>query len=101
MTATAAATAAPAYAVLLWCDLRTIYVQFPAQNGPCVVSFPRDSGGLSKALDLLKSRHAVEGAGAVYTQPAPPFKPSVAISPNSRDVVREMLRRKGILGAKP
>jgi hypothetical protein len=101
MTATSASTAAPAYAVLLWCDIRTIYVQFPSQNGPCVVSFPRDSGGLSKALDLLKSRHAVEGAGEAYVAPPLPFKPSVAISPNSRDVVREMLRKKGILGAKP
>lgn len=101
MTASAAATAAPDYAVSLWCDLRSIYVQFPSQNGPCVVTFPRDSGGLSKALDLLKTRHAVEGAGVPYSPPPIPFKPTVPIGANSRDIVREMLRKKGILGGRP
>jgi hypothetical protein len=98
MTAELALTAAPDYAVQLWCDLRSIYMQFPSQNGPCIVSFARNTMGLAKALDLLRSRHATEGAGTPYTSPPPPIKRDSRFSPKQQDIVRDVLRRRGILG---
>ncbi len=98
MTAELAASAAPDYAVQLWCDLRSLYMQFPSQNGPCVVAFSRDSLGLAKALDLLRSRHATEGAGTPYTSPPSSVKRDARFSPQQRDIVRDMLRKRGIIG---
>ena len=97
MTATSADTASPDWAVLTWCDLRTIYMQFPSTHGPCVISFPRDSIGLAKALDLLKTRHATEGHGQPYTLPPAPFRPSSSATAPQRLSAREILRKRGII----
>lgn len=101
MTAEIAPSAAPDWAVLVWCDLRSIYMQFPSQNGPCVVTFSRDSIGMSKALDLLRTRHTTEGYGQTYLAPPPPIKRDARFSPAQRDIVREILRKRGIIGGKP
>lgn len=101
MSATAAASATPHWAIMLWCDQHRIYVQLPSQNGPCVLDYTRDAKGLSEVLALMKTRHRNEGAEAAYVAPPIPVKPRVPLTPNSRDVVRDLLRRKGILGAKP
>lgn len=93
-----APSAAPDWAVLTWCDLRSVYMQFPSQNGPCVVTFARDSLGLAKALDLLKTRHTTEGHGQTYLAPPPPIKRDARFTPVQRDIVREILRKRGIVG---
>lgn len=93
MTATLAHSAAPDYAVLLWCDHHSLFLQFPSQNGPCVITFPRDSTGLAKALDLLRSRHTNEGAGVAYLSPPSPDKRDERFSSNLRDLARDIIRK--------
>lgn len=100
MTAEIAKSAAPDWALSVWCDLRNIYVQLPSQHGPCVITYPRDSRGLSLVLDLMKSRHDTEGYGQVYLVPPPPIKRDDRFSPNQRDLVRDVMRKAGIARGK-
>lgn len=95
MSAEHAKTAAPDWALSVWCDLRSIYVQLPSQHGPCVITYTRDSRGLSLVLDLMKSRHATEGYGQVFLVPPPPIKRDSRFSPNQRDLVRDVMRKAG------
>lgn len=62
-------SAAPPYAVKVWCDDRNVYAEVPSINHPCVVAFPISQGGLSKCLEVLGARHSVEGAGLPYIRP--------------------------------
>jgi hypothetical protein len=98
MTAQIAVSAAPDWAIQIWCDLTHIYIQLPSQNGPCVLEYPRDSHALSDILNLMKSRHAVEGASGPYLAPPPAIKRDARFTPVQRDGVRDLLRRKGIIG---
>lgn len=95
MPAEVAPSAAPDWAVLVWCDLQSIYIQFPSQNGPCVLTFPRDSMGLNKALDLLKMRHAHEGHGQAYLAKPVPTR-DARFTPQQRDIARMVLQRRGV-----
>lgn len=98
MTATLAPTAAPAYAVLMWMDDRNIYAELPSPNGPVVISFSITAGGLNKALDLLRGRHRVEGHDEHYTRPLNPFvKPATALAADEDAIVRNILKRQGML----
>lgn len=89
--------AVPPFAITLWCDLRSIYVTLPSHNGPCVVTFPRDSRGLSEVLRLMASRHEAE-SGAPYIAPPPKVKPTVVLTELQLATARSLLRRKGVLG---
>jgi len=100
MTAFAAPSAAPAWAISIWCDLTRIYIQLPSTHGPCVLDYPRDSHGLSDVLNLMKTHHVVEGHGAVYHQPAPLITRDKRFTPVQRDMVADLLRRKGITGGR-
>lgn len=98
-TASITPSAAPDYAIQIWCDMTRIYIQLPSQHGPCVLDYPRDAHGLSNVLALMKTRHVNEGAGAPYTAPALPTIPrDPRFTPVQRDRVRDLLRRKGIIG---
>lgn len=97
MSAQITTVAIPAFAITLWCDLRSIYVTLPSQNGPCVVTFPRDSRGLSEVLRLMASRHEAE-SGAAYVAPPAPSRPTVALTELQLATARSLLRRKGVLG---
>lgn len=47
----------PPHAVLLWSDTDRIFASLPSKTGaPVILTFSHTEGGLSKALDLLKSR---------------------------------------------
>lgn len=96
-TAQIAPSAAPAHAILIWCDLSRIYIQLPSINGPCVLDYTRDAKGLGNVLDLMRSRHQTETAGAPYAKP-PWTKQDPRFTPVQRETVRELLRRKGIVG---
>jgi hypothetical protein len=92
-----AGSAAPPWAILIWCDLTRIFIQLPSTHGPCVLDYPRDSHGISDVLNLMKSRHFTEGMGEIYHTPLNPLrKQAVPLSPNSQDKLRDFLRRKGI-----
>lgn len=96
MTATAATVAAPPWAITIWCDLTHIYIQLPSTHGPCVIDYPRDAYGLGQVLTLMRDRHVREGAASYQVPVNPLHRPALMLSPNSRDVVRDLLRRKGI-----
>lgn len=103
-TVEVAPSAAPPHALLIWCDLTRIYVQMPSMHGPCVIDYPRDAHSISDILNLMKSRHATEYAGAAYVKPERPHSlKSVPVRDprfdnRQRTVVAELLRRKGITG---
>lgn len=96
MTAEIAHSAAPDWALSVWCDLRSIYVQLPSQHGPCVITYTRDSRGLSQVLDLMRTRHECEGYGKVYLVPPPSIKRDARFSPKLQDLARETMRKAGI-----
>jgi hypothetical protein len=97
-TDTVAAVAAPSWAISIWCDLNRIYIQLPGTHGPCVLDYPRDAHGLSDVLNLMRTRHATEGMGTPYSAPLNTLRGGqVPLSANSREVVRDLLRKKGVL----
>jgi hypothetical protein len=98
MTAQITTVDIPPFAITIWCDLRSIYVTLPSHNGPCVVTFPRDSRGLSEVLRLMASRHEAE-SGTPYLAPPPVAKPTVNLTELQRATARSLLRRKGVLGS--
>lgn len=55
----------PPHAILLWSDDRAVYAELPLSGGTgyYTISFPLSTGGLARALDLLKDR---------APKPAPP-----------------------------
>lgn len=97
-----AASAAPDWASLVWCDLRNIYIQLPGPDGkPCVISYPRTAVGLSAALGIFITRHEKEGvAGAIFNTST--TKPTVARDPrfsqDQREGVRDILKKAGVIG---
>lgn len=98
MPAQIAPSAAPNWAISIWCDMHRIYIQLPSTHGPCVLDYPRDAHGLSDILNLMRTRHRTEGAGEPFLKPPSPIKRDPRFTPVQRDGVRELLRRKGIIG---
>ena len=72
MPASFAPSAAPANALLMWTDGRSIYVELPTAQGkpPCVLSFCLAEQGLSKALAIL-CKHADIAGEPVVVAPMP------------------------------
>lgn len=100
MTATSAQTAAPLHAVRFWVDANSLFAELPSQNGPCVLSFPRTSLGLSKALAILFGLHETEGHGEVYTRPPSPVSTIPdrdGITDQQRQDARDILKRMRII----
>jgi len=99
MSAEAAGTAAPSYAVLMWADERNIYAQIPGGNGPYVAAFSRSEGGLSQALHTLGAMHK-DHAEAPYLRPAlPPAKLlKDGLNQNDLERARDVLKKLGVIG---
>lgn len=72
MSATYSPSAAPANALLIWTDGRSIYVELPTRESvpPCVLSFRLSEQGLSKALDILCA-HADTAGEPMLSLPIP------------------------------
>lgn len=72
MPASFAPSAAPANALLMWTDGRSIYIELPTREGlpPCVLSFRLSEQGLSKALAIL-CKHADVAGEPVLAAPMP------------------------------
>ena len=72
MSATYSPSAAPANALLMWTDGRSIYIELPTREGlpPCVLSFRLSEQGLSKALAIL-CKHADVAGEPVLAAPMP------------------------------
>src|SRR5258705_8481599 len=91
-------TAAPAYAIKIWADERSIFAELPSINGPYVAEFARSEGGLSQALHILGAMHATEHAGAQYLRPEAPVLPSkklqqTGVSKQDLDSARDVLKK--------
>lgn len=55
MTATAARSASPPWAVTAWCDETAVFVELPCVDGPPYITrYPLSEAGLSKALWLMR-----------------------------------------------
>ena len=67
MPATFAPSAAPANALLMWTDGRSIYVEPPSKPNvpPCIITYRLSEGGLSKALSLLGKHADIAGTPQV------------------------------------
>lgn len=98
MTATIASSAAPAYAIRMWADERSIYAELPSINGPCVMSFARSEGGLSQALHTLGAMHK-EHSGEAYVRPEVPNKKMQKDNITSKDLeeARAVLQKLGVI----
>lgn len=96
---TAAPSAAPSYAVPFWADANSIYCELPSQNGPCVISYPRTTLGLSKALAILFGKYEVEGHGEPYSRPQLPssIPDKHGLTDHQRQDARDLLKRMKII----
>lgn len=99
MTATVAASAAPAWAVKVWADDVNVYAELPSQNGPCVVAYARSEGGLSRCLATLGAFHSAEGHGEPYPRPPSMSKKllSEGLRPQDLESARLALKQLGII----
>lgn len=95
---TAAKSAAPPYAVLVWADERNIYSQLPSVNGPYVACFPRSEGGLAACLHHLGAMH-VEHSGEPYLRPSVPTQEmkKLGLTTNDREAARDVLKKLGVI----
>lgn len=62
----------PPHAVIMWTDDINIYVELPTTMGnPYITKYPVNEGGLSKALNILRTRYEeLPSAQKNYTAPA-------------------------------
>ncbi len=93
MPANFAPSAAPANALLMWTDGRSIYIELPTAQGipPCVLSFRLSEQGLSKALAILCKHADVAGEPMVATpMPRKDYVGTVAQHSMAEAILRKM-----------
>ena len=97
MSATFSPTAAPANALLIWTDGRSIYVELPSKANvpPCIITYRLSEGGLSKALSLLGKHADIAGTPqvSVPVRQAKGYVGSVA----QHALAESILRKKGVI----
>lgn len=95
MSTMLAPSAAPNNALRIWCDARQIYAELPTKTGltPCIMTFPRDTRGLSKILSLIYG-HA-DNSSAMPEN----FRPGRKLigTQTQHATAEAILRRQGIL----
>lgn len=103
MTATLAPSP-PAHAVLCWTDDINVYIQVPVKNNPMplIQSYPCNDGGLSKALNFLRTRYEeLPSYQRNYTPSKPPITPKDGKPPVQSDDQRmaalAVLRKMGLV----
>lgn len=97
MPATFAPSAAPANALLIWTDGRSIFVELPSRENvpPCIITYRLSEGGLSKALSLLGKHADVAGTPALSV-PARRQKDYVG-TVAQHAMAESILRKKGVI----
>lgn len=97
MSATFSPTAAPANALLIWTDGRSIYVELPSKANvpPCIITYRLSEGGLSKALSLLGKHADIAGTPQVSV-PVRRVKDYVG-SVAQHALAESILRKKGVI----
>lgn len=96
MPASFAPSAAPANALLIWTDGRSIYVELPTSKSlpPCVLSFRLTESGLTKALDILRA-HADTSGQPLVSVPAP--RKDLVGTAGQHDLAESILRKAGVI----
>lgn len=94
MPATLAPSFAPANALRMWSDGRTIFVELPTQAhlAPVILSFKHSESGLSRALSLLAQHADYSGAPVIVSRKTPMHGTAV-----QHDVAANILRRMGVV----
>ena len=97
MSATFSPTAAPANALLIWTDGRSIYVELPSKPNvpPCIITYRLSEGGLSKALALL-GKHADIAGSPQVSVPVRRAKDYVG-TVGQHALAESILRKRGII----
>ena len=97
MSATFSPTAAPANALLIWTDGRSIYVELPSKPNvpPCIITYRLSEGGLSKALALL-GKHADIAGSPQVSVPVRRAKDYVG-AVGQHALAESILRKRGII----
>ena len=97
MPATFAPSAAPANALLIWTDGRSIYVELPTRENlpPCIITYRLSEAGLSKALALL-CKHADVAGTPTLSVPARRQKDYVG-TVAQHALAESILRKKGVI----
>lgn len=103
MSATSLSSAAPPHALLCWLDDRYIYVEIPTtMSRPFVDKFELCEAGLSKALNMLRTRYE-ELPSSMKNYVAPPVEPSLRNgkppiqTSAQRDQALAVLRKMGLV----
>ena len=97
-TDSAALSAAPARAILLWTDDTDLYAEFPGPDGlPVVIRYQLTSAGLSSALGLIRTKATDRGSTYDWntTQRNATSGPG---TPAQRENARAVLRRLRMIG---
>lgn len=94
-----ASTGRPAYARYTWSDENSIYLEVPGQHGPCIIAYPLNEGGLSKALALMRDARKKSDPN-VYVRPGvvAGYKPKGNFDEAQRERAREILKKLRITG---
>jgi hypothetical protein len=96
MSAYAAPSAAPSWAVTTWVDRTRLYVEFPSIHGPLVLDYPRTPEGFANALGAIAMRHTDAGSGEFHPPPSPiPDRNGATL--DQRNAVDAFLRKKGVI----
>lgn len=102
MSATSSLTARPPWAHEMWCDDTHIYVELPSTNGaPFIMKFSLTEGGLSKALNFMRTEHHKhQPQGGYYVVPDFPITrkgPEVKATERTRESTRAILKRLNLI----
>ena len=97
MPATFAPSFAPANALLIWTDGRSIFVELPTRKNlpPCIITYRLSEAGLSKALALL-GKHADVAGTPTLSVPARRQKDYVG-TVAQHALAESILRKKGVI----
>ena len=96
MPASFAPSAAPANALLMWTDGRSVFVELPTAKDcpPCILTFRLSEQGLSKALDILRA-HADTAGPSMLAAPVP--RKDFVGTPAQHGLAESILRKAGVI----
>lgn len=102
MNARLAPTGRPTWAIIAWIDDNHIYAEIPSSMGrPYITKFPITEGGLSQALNFLRTRYEVVPTEERNYTKAPEVKyrgqKAKVQTDEQRAMALKVLRDKGIL----
>lgn len=95
-------TSAPPYAVRIWTDPTSIYVEHPMKDGSSsyISRYPLSEGGLAKAIAFMSTLHEATPSPVRYSHATtqPPVRRFSNFTENQRDMATSILRKLKIIG---